>query len=98
MVRALCFVVSLAALLGACGETAEPAPAPAPDTLAACQKIATECHVFDKGSGVAHDCHELGHNATTDAPCVAKQAECLAVCVDAGTAVTTDAASDAATD
>lgn len=57
-----------------------------------CQAIVDACHPLDVGAGPIHDCHDVGHDATSDAPCAAKKAECLKTCVatDAG-------ASDAAT-
>lgn len=51
-----------------------------------CSAITQACHKFDIGEGAIHACHELGHDSTSDEPCAAKKAECLALCVDeAGT-------------
>jgi hypothetical protein len=57
-----------------------------------CNAITQQCHKFDVGEGAIHDCHELAHGATSDAPCAAEKTKCLALCVDeAGT----DAGGDA---
>jgi hypothetical protein len=51
-----------------------------------CNAITQQCHKFDIGEGAIHDCHELAHAATSDAPCAAEKTKCLALCVDeAGT-------------
>lgn len=64
-----------------------------------CNAITQACHEFDVGEGPVHDCHELGHDSTSDEPCAAKKDACLALCVaeggvDAGAADATDAARD----
>lgn len=47
-----------------------------------CNAITQACHKFDVGEGEIHDCHEVGHGATSDEPCAAVKAKCLALCVD----------------
>jgi len=47
-----------------------------------CNAIVMACHKYDVGEGPIHDCHEVGHAATSDEPCVAQKAACLALCVD----------------
>lgn len=61
--------------------------------FAACQAIIDACHEKDVGTGPVHDCHDLGHEATSDAPCAAKKDECVKTCNAAGTE--DDAGSDA---
>ncbi|MBS2012918.1 MAG: hypothetical protein JST00_08530 [Deltaproteobacteria bacterium] len=60
--------------------------------FASCQAILDACHEKDVGTGPVHDCHELGHDATSDAPCAAKKDECVKTC---NAATTDDAGSDA---
>jgi len=53
----------------------------------ACDAIIKRCHELDVGEGPIHDCHDLGHDAESDAECVPKRDECLRICVpsaDAG--------------
>lgn len=51
----------------------------------ACNEIIQACHPLDVGDGPIHDCHDLGHEAKSDADCSPKKDECLRVCVaDAG--------------
>jgi hypothetical protein len=38
--------------------------------------------MFDVGEGEIHECHEIGHDSTSDAPCAAAKDKCLALCVD----------------
>ena len=46
-----------------------------------CAEIAKVCHGADGSTGVAHDCHMLGHNpATTGEQCEARHHECMAAC------------------
>lgn len=84
-----------AALVLACSSKDE-ATAPAP--TGSCKALSSACHRYDKGGeGVAHDCHELGHDAKDDAVCYARKAECLAACppIEAGAA--TDASAPTTT-
>lgn len=58
----------------------EETPSHGHDDFPACKELGKRCHAFDTGSGLGHDCHELGHGAKTEAECIAKRDECLAVC------------------
>ncbi len=50
-----------------------------------CDAIIKQCHPFDVEEGPIHDCHDLGHAAQSDAPCIEKRDECFRICVaDAG--------------
>jgi hypothetical protein len=49
-----------------------------------CNEITHACHAFDVGEGPIHDCHELGHSATSDESCAAHKQHCLSICVDDG--------------
>jgi hypothetical protein len=60
-----------------------------------CNAITKACHAFDVGEGPIHDCHEVGHEATSDEPCAAVKTKCLALCVEEGG---TDAGGEAAAD
>ena len=59
-------------------------PASFPD----CGAIIEACHDVEPGSGAAHDCHELAHDAASNDPCVAPRAMCVALCaaIDGGVA------------
>lgn len=57
-----------------------------------CQKIITECHMYDVGEGEVHDCHEVAHGASDDGACVAKKDDCSRICAAAGA----DAGADSA--
>jgi hypothetical protein len=46
-----------------------------------CDAIIKACHPLDVGDGPIHDCHDLGHGATSDAECAPKKDECLRTCV-----------------
>ena len=57
----------------------------------ACDAIIKACFAKDLGEGKVSECHGLGHNAKSDAPCVAEKDACIAACdaavlpgVDAG--------------
>lgn len=64
-----------------------------------CNAITQACHKFDVGEGKIHDCHELAHGATSDAPCAVEKTACLALCVDeAGSDAASDSAPDATGD
>lgn len=60
----------------ACGTTSS---APPEDPAGSCRVIASACHFYDQGSGLAHDCHELGH-AGDDVKCGPRKAECVSAC------------------
>lgn len=49
----------------------------------ACEVLGELCHAADSGSGPAHDCHDVGHEAHAD-ECTAQFAGCVAVCTDDG--------------
>ncbi len=59
-----------------------------------CDLIIARCHPLDVEEGPIHDCHNLGHDATSDEPCVARRDECLRVCVAPGDAGAQDATGD----
>ncbi len=58
-----------------------------------CQAILSACHELDTGEGPIHECHEVAHDATSEADCAPRKAECLATCVEPA-----DAGADAASD
>jgi hypothetical protein len=96
--------LTAAIIVLACGSSSRnEAPA---DVTGSCRAIASACHRYDKGDGVAHDCHSLGHESTDDALCAKRKAECVAACppVEAGSVEpgsdsgTNDASSDATAD
>jgi hypothetical protein len=96
MIRPVLLMAFVGALLGACSGDNHPDGGhhSAPPE---CQELSMRCHAFDMGSGVAHECHELGHSSSSTAEmCTAKRAECLAACpeADAGADAATDAAAD----
>ena len=45
-----------------------------------CQEIIDACHEVDPGSGPAHDCHEVAHDATMDSECEPVAESCVAMC------------------
>jgi hypothetical protein len=49
-----------------------------------CQRIIDACHELDVGAGPVHDCHDLAHDAKSEADCTPKEASCLATCKAAG--------------
>lgn len=64
-----------------------------------CNAITQACHSVDVGTGPIHDCHDLAHAATSDAPCATEKDRCLKLCAaaeaDGGGDATGDASSDA---
>lgn len=52
---------------------------------AACQTIIDACHEYDIGEGPVHDCHDLAHDAKSEADCTPKKDSCLATCKAAAT-------------
>jgi len=62
----------------AASTTTQPHHAPSGGT--ACAALAKTCHAHDKESELAHTCHRLGHQATSEEQCEAKRAECLDAC------------------
>ena len=52
----------------------------ASDGALTCEVIGELCHEADTGSGLGHDCHELGHEGHA-AACVAGFDDCIALCV-----------------
>lgn len=50
------------------------------DAPAICQVVGTLCHEADTGSGMGHDCHELGHEGELEA-CEEQFASCIGFCV-----------------
>jgi hypothetical protein len=72
------FRVGLAALVIAACSATGPARE---DVSGACRQLASRCHKYDTGEGLAHDCHDLGHaDTSTDEQCAARRLECLAAC------------------
>lgn len=45
-----------------------------------CNEIAQTCHEVDVGEGEIHDCHEIGHDAKSEAECTPVKEHCLAIC------------------
>lgn len=70
-------------LLACSSDKSTPAPAPTghASKYPTCNEIIQACHPFDVGEGPIHDCHDLGHSATSDADCIPKKADCLRICV-----------------
>src|SRR5688572_7543944 len=73
-------------------------PSSPPAYTGSCRQLARQCHPYDKGAGIGHDCHELGHNGD-DSKCGPRKDECLAACppTDGGD-VHEDASADAGSD
>lgn len=63
-----------------------------------CDEIIDRCHPFDVGKGPIHDCHDIGHGATSDEICKMKKDECFKICVPMPDAATSDAPADAVSD
>lgn len=63
-----------------------------------CDEIIKKCHPLDLGVGTISECHVFAHEATSEAECVAKKAECLAACVPAADGGADGSASDASSD
>lgn len=64
-----------------------------------CDAIIKACHPYDIGEGEIHDCHDQGHEATSNAQCAgAIKDKCLTACTAAAIAADggTDAGGDAA--
>lgn len=87
-------MISVLVLVGAAGLTLTPSCKSSDDdhdhstdgghvsSYPSCQAIIDKCHPLDLGDpGPIHDCHELAHDATDDATCAAKKAECEKTCV-----------------
>jgi hypothetical protein len=68
--------------------TDDPSAVPYPS----CRAITEACHELDVGTGPIHDCHDVGHDSTSDAPCAARKDECLKICAPADDAGAADAA------
>jgi hypothetical protein len=45
-----------------------------------CVLIANRCHKYDTGSGLPHDCHEVGHEGASPVQCTKMRTSCLAAC------------------
>lgn len=78
--------VALGALAACSDEKEEPARGDPAD----CKLIANRCHKYDVGSGLAHDCHEIGHDGLSPVRCTELKPSCLAGCpeTDGGSAGT----------
>lgn len=50
------------------------------DAPAICQVLGTLCHDADTGSGIGHDCHQLGHVGNVET-CEEEFAGCIGFCV-----------------
>lgn len=62
----------------------------------ACQAIIDACHPKDDGTNLdVNGCHETAHDATSNAPCEAEQARCVALC-EAAAVPGSDAGTDGA--
>lgn len=61
--------------------------------MADCDAIIEACHDYDTGSGPLSECHDLAHDATSNAVCLPERDRCVALCeaaaaaTDAGAAV-----------
>jgi len=99
MKRAILLAAATAALTSvyACGHDDDHDHATGPHTspYPSCNAITQACHQYDVGPGAIHDCHEIGHGATSDGPCAAEKDRCLALCAQAADGGVADA-SDAA--
>lgn len=51
--------------------------------FADCAAIILACHAADPGTGPLHDCHELAHDAASNAECAPARAACVALCTGA---------------
>ncbi len=51
-----------------------------------CKAIIDACHLYDIGEGAVHDCHDLAHDAKSEADCTPKKEECFQTCRAAGAA------------
>lgn len=76
----------------------ERATAVAIETTEACSAISAACHDYGRGTGTAHECHELGHAGPENA-CSERKAACLSACptkeyADGGLALTADSAAN----
>lgn len=71
------FVAALAAFAACSEDSSDDAAKGDP---ADCPLIANRCHPYDDGSNLAHECHEVGHEASSAARCTEMKAECLAAC------------------
>jgi hypothetical protein len=74
LIVALAFAAPMATAGAACSSST-----PSADPTGSCREIARACHPHDTGSGIAHECHELGHDGN-DALCAPRRDECLAAC------------------
>lgn len=50
---------------------------------AACDAIIKACHPYDVGEGPLHDCHNVAHEAKSEAPCLPEKDRCVKLCEDA---------------
>ena len=81
----------------ACSSDDTPAPPADPSSgdhdspYPACAEIIEACHPFDIGEGPLHDCHTTAHEATSEAPCLPIEENCVKICSEA----TADAGADA---
>jgi hypothetical protein len=73
----------------ACGDDDEPSPGGAgeghgggghAEAPAICRVVGTLCHDADTGSGMGHDCHQLGHVGNIET-CEEEFAGCIGFCV-----------------
>lgn len=87
--RASVLAVSLAAVASftACGDDDDSSQEPAAgadggasETPLDCSVLGELCHEADTGSGLAHDCHELGHDGVI-ATCAKQFDGCISACV-----------------
>jgi hypothetical protein len=57
-----------------------PTPPTTVEPLPACEEVSEACHEVEGLSTEAHECHEMAHDATMNATCVAFREMCLSVC------------------
>lgn len=55
-----------------------------------CDAIIKACHPYDVGEGTVHDCHDQGHEATSNDKCAPVKEMCLKACQEAAAAAGAD--------
>jgi len=78
--RAAPWLLTVCGVLGVAPACSEEEPQPVAGDPADCKLIANRCHRYDEGSGLAHDCHDTGHDAVSPLRCTQMKPSCLAAC------------------
>lgn len=82
--RSLIVLSALSALALACSDDSDDdAGGSGLSGAQACEEIGETCHASDTGSGLAAECHELGHVGDGNV-CLARYEECMSFCTSAG--------------